>query len=517
MKTQIIQLEPHDDTISVKDKMGWSQTGRIALVWPARGHLIDRQLDLVLLLRHSQDLGIQIALVTTDPEVRFQAGQLGIPMFRSIRKAQTEHWKRKYRKSGKFKSKTAWDQRLSRIQTLLAEPVLPNREVGQLPQPVRIGIFSLAVIAVLSIAAVLIPSAQIYITPETSTQAITLDVQANDKVEQINLTGILPAKWTSVSVEGRSSTQTTGSENIPLGYASGEVVFRNLTDQALVIPAGTVVGTANLSHRYATQREIRIPAGSGQENSVSIKAISPGSSSNLAAGRILAIEGELGVLATVANLTPVSGGSMALSPAPNSEDRERLQEELIGSLSQNALQEIKDFLSPGDILLSEEPTLVRISSASFDPEDLQPASQLDLTLRAEFTIPYVSAEDIDTLGSSILDANLPAGYAALPDTMHIEQLSDPIFDNGLTNSWRIEFSRGLQSEPSVQQATNLVLGRKPEHASQLLRENLSITGTPRIKTSPSWWPVVPFVPIRIQVISSEIIQASDQDALQGIQ
>jgi hypothetical protein len=517
VKTQIIQLEPHDDTISVKDKMGWSQTGRVALVWPARGESINRRIDLVLLQRHSQYLGVQIAFVTSDPEVRFQAGILGIPVFRSVRKAQTERWKRKYRKSGRLKSRTAWDLRLSRIQTILAEPVPHNREVHRLSQPIRIGIFSLAVIAVLSIAAFLIPNAQIYITPKTRHQEITLNVQANDQVEDINLTGILPARWISVTVEGRGNTQTTGNENIPLSYASGEVVFRNLTDQVVVIPAGTVVGTVNLSHRYATQREILIPAGSGQENSASIKAISPGSSSNLAAGRILAIEGDLGVLVTVTNLTPVSGGSMALSPAPNIEDRKRLQDELIYSLSQNALQEIKDTLAPGDILLSENPTLVRILSASFDPNDLQPASQLDLTLRTEFTIPYVSAEDIDTLGNSILDANLPAGYAALPETMNIEQLSDPIFDNGLTNSWRIKFSRDLLSEPSAQQAINLVLGRKPEHASRLLMENLSITGTPRIKTSPSWWPVIPFVPIRIQVISSEVIQAPGQDTIEGIQ
>jgi hypothetical protein len=48
MKTQIIQLESHDDIISIRDKMGWSQTSRILLVWPEKK--TQPALDLVKLL-----------------------------------------------------------------------------------------------------------------------------------------------------------------------------------------------------------------------------------------------------------------------------------------------------------------------------------------------------------------------------------------------------------------------------------------------------------------------------------
>ena len=123
MKTQIILLEPHDDTISVKDKMEWSQTGRVVLVWPARAQLMDRRLDLVLLQRHSGFLGVQIALVTSDPEVRFNAGQLEIPVFRSVRKAQTGRWARKRRKRSAYLPPESGTDRLTRIQSLLADPL----------------------------------------------------------------------------------------------------------------------------------------------------------------------------------------------------------------------------------------------------------------------------------------------------------------------------------------------------------------------------------------------------------
>ena len=511
MKTQIIQLEPHDDTISVKDKMGWSQTGRVALVWPPRGHLMDRHLDLVLLQRHSQSLGVQIALVTTDPEVRFQAGQLGIPVFRSVRKAQTERWKRKRRKTPGALPPVSGEERLARIQSLLADPIHRKRETRILSQPLRIGIFALAVLSVLSIAAVLIPSAEIYITPDTKTQEIALTVQADDSVDEVNLAGVLPASWINVTVEGRGSIPTTGSISIPFGYASGEVEFQNLTDQVVDIPAGTVVSTANSSSRYVTQRETRVPAGPGEHASAPVKASMPGSRSNLAGNRIVAVEGDIGVLVTVSNPAPINDGSMASSPAPAAEDRIQLKEELTANLAQTALQEIENALQPGDILLSENPTLVRVISETYDPLDVEPASELELSLRLEFKSPYVAAEYVDDFANSILDANLPTGYTVISGSMNVNQLSAPVFDNGTTNLWRVVLTRDLQSEPSSEEATSLVLGRRPAQASQLLVENLAISGVPRFETTPTWWPVIPFIPIRIDVISSAASQVSNPD------
>ena len=274
MKTQIIQLEPHDDTISVRDKVGWSQTGRVILVWPARGRLLDRRLDLVLLLRHSQSLGVQIALVTNDREVRSQAKLLGISVYRSIRKAQNSRWKRPSRKKipTSLGEKEGQD-RILKVHEILTNPLHRKRETQALSPPLRIGLFTLGVLAVLSIAAVLIPSADITITPETRRQEINLHVQANESVEKINLTGILPIRKINTIVEGRGSIQTTGIVNIPTSYASGVALFKNLTDQALIIPAGTVVSTSDSAQRFSTQRVARLPAGPGEEIEIPIQAL----------------------------------------------------------------------------------------------------------------------------------------------------------------------------------------------------------------------------------------------------
>jgi hypothetical protein len=508
VKTQIIQLEPHDDTISVRDKMVWSQTGRVVLVWPARGRLLDRRLDLVLLLRHSQSLGAQVALVTTDPEVRFQAHTLGIPVYKSVRKAQKSRWKRPRRSSFNAHLEDAhWQDRLQKVQEILADPLHRKRSSPVLSQPLRIGLFALAVLAVLSIAAVLIPSAEISLSPATKQHEITLTVQASDSIDKVTLSGVLPIRWANTIVEGRGSLQTTGSINIPTDYATGEVVFQNLTDRPVIIPEGTVVSTTDSSHRYITLRETRAPAGAGKEVETPIQAIIPGSTGNLSTGRITAIEGDLGVFLTVQNNEPVSGGNLSPSPAPAERDRLQLKEQLIATLTESALQEIQDSLEPEDDLLTENPDLVRIVSESYSPADRQPASELELILRLEFEAPYLSAEDVDTLANAILEANIPEGYSPITGTMNVRQLTSPIFHDGSAAPWRIRLTQDIQSDPSIDYVVSLSLGRSPQNAGQLLMENLSLATPPQIETTPYWWPVMPLIPIRIDVTTTGTIQA----------
>jgi len=92
MKTQIIQLEPHDDHISIRDKMNWSKTPRVLLIWPRRRRVDLDTLDLKLLQRHAIDLGSELGLVTKSNRVIRAAAELGIPTFANNLAAQREAW-----------------------------------------------------------------------------------------------------------------------------------------------------------------------------------------------------------------------------------------------------------------------------------------------------------------------------------------------------------------------------------------------------------------------------------------
>jgi hypothetical protein len=149
-----------------------------------------------------------------------------------------------------------------------------------------------------------------------------------------------------------------------------------------------------------------------------------------------------------------------------------------------------------------------VLTETYYPPDLQPASQLELILRLEYEAPYVSAADRGAFAGAILDANLPSGYIPIPGSMIVENLSSPQFTNGSTASWRMQLRRDIHSEPSVIQAVSLARGRLPDNAAQQLEENMPLSSPPVIETHPSWWPIMPFIPLRITIIDSGTDQAS---------
>jgi hypothetical protein len=92
MKTQVIQLEVHDDVISIRDKMAWAKTDRILLVFPRQGRLRMRPLDLRLLRRYATALGVELAFVTRSIELKRLAREEGIPSYRVVSQEQRRKW-----------------------------------------------------------------------------------------------------------------------------------------------------------------------------------------------------------------------------------------------------------------------------------------------------------------------------------------------------------------------------------------------------------------------------------------
>src|SRR5512133_2833306 len=92
MKTQVIHLDTHDDLISIRDRMEWAKTPRILLVWPKRGRVGVRPLDLTLLRRHAESLGAEMGIVTRNGELRAAARELGISFFSTTSAAQKKKW-----------------------------------------------------------------------------------------------------------------------------------------------------------------------------------------------------------------------------------------------------------------------------------------------------------------------------------------------------------------------------------------------------------------------------------------
>ncbi len=181
MKTQVIQLERYDDVISTRDKLGWSKAPRVVLVFPTRGRILQRKLDLILLIRYARLQAMQIALVTMDPVVRDHATEVGLPFFNSIRQAQRKAWRRpKVRLVAR-----QLNQRpdLKDLRTRVGD----STKQYQIRRDVRIFLFSLAILGVLSVILLFVPSADVTIYPERETQTLNMEIQANPGLASPNL------------------------------------------------------------------------------------------------------------------------------------------------------------------------------------------------------------------------------------------------------------------------------------------------------------------------------------------
>jgi hypothetical protein len=502
MKTQILRLEPHDDVISARDKMEWSQTGRILLVWPERGRILNRRIDLILLLRHSQSLGALLAVISRDPQVCYHATQLGIPVYKDLRQAQRSHGRvnrnRRWRKGSLPPPTRSHPADLGELRQQ-AHPDQPR----WLSSPItRVTAFALSILALLSIAAIILPGAEITLTPQSQEQQVSLDVHADPNIDTINLSGAIPSHRLDIVLSGEMSTPAKGFSSIPDQVATVDLLIANLTDQAVPVPEGTVVRTlGDEPKRFVISKRGQVPAGVGKAVSLPARALTPGVEGNAPANSLTTIEGSLGTRLTATNPLPASGGSNRPVLSPTAYQREKLYEQLVERLHQQALEELSGQIQAGDLLLTPTLTLTQVIRADYDPPQDQPSDWLNLALTLGFQANVATNGDLKALAKGILDANVPHGYHPVPGTVAIELLNEPELGVDKRVSWRMRTTQQVQADLEGTRASGLIRGLALGPANEKLRALLPVEKTSLIRIFPSWWPRLPVLPFRITIKS----------------
>jgi hypothetical protein len=175
-----------------------------------------------------------------------------------------------------------------------------------------------------------------------------------------------------------------------------------------------------------------------------------------------------------------------------------LKARLLETLRQEALDELQGNLPPGDVLLPATLTLKQTLEETFEPPEIQPADQLDLTMRLEFTIQLVANHDLHELAESALNANLPKNFTPWPDTLQVENPTLPN-DSTAPTEWKMTANRRIMAELPKTEAVKLSLGLTPEQAKNRLASALPLGKPPKILLTPAWWPRMPILPFRIGV------------------
>lgn len=492
MKTSIIQLDSFEDTISIREKISWSKTNRILLVWPIKGlHL--QKIDLVLILRACQQKGTQLALVTDLEEVTNIARELGIPVYSSLRRAQRVPWRRpKIRKLSTPERSSITISRKNEFSQV---------KVTRSNRTIRYGSLAVSLLAVIALVLTFLPAADIQVFPLRESQELIVELRPDSKTSVINLGGGIPVVVRQVEVEGEDSIQATGTVTVAARSATGSVVFTNLTKDVVQIPPGLVLAsTRNPSIRFQIIESTQLAGSINAKAEARIQAINPGTLGNVASGDVQAIEGVLGTKVSVNNPVATSGGLDQVEPAPTAQDYEKLKNKLLERLIKSAISELKRDPLDG-YLLEKSFKLQRVLQESASADTNSPSETLRISMRVAYQAWMVEKDDLQALAKLTLDASLPEGTLGLPDTLQVLPMEEKLVESESPLRWLVKLTREMEKQVDTTAISTIVRARSPGEAMKILEKSGEFRNSPKIELMPPWWPLLPVLSFRISVVT----------------
>jgi hypothetical protein len=482
VKEQLLHLDPHDDFISARDKMGWVQTQRVLLVWPWRGRVLTRRLDLLLLHRHAHRLGAHLAIITTDADVSANARDLGLPVFSTVEASRRERWR----------------TRAPRLRPERYRPPLnpndlrrPAPKTHSLPawaMRLVMGLaFAAGLIAVLALAYALVPSATVTLTPATRPLAAVVEIIADPNLTQVETVGFIPAREVRVELEATDFTTTTGSKDAPGEAATGTVIFTNLIGTAATIPQGTGLRTSGgTAVRFVTTRAASVEGRPNALVEVPVKAVDPGPSGNVSAGLVNHIDGPLGLQLAVTNPAATTGGTLTQRAAVTEADRGQLRAKLLAELQGQALGAVGAQLQPGEFLAPDSIRVAEIAAETFDRAVGEQADTLRLTLRIVVAALAVSDNHARLVAQAALEAQVPPGEALVGQPQFVR---DPAITTDADG--RVHFTVTVAGAvvPEIDRGLirQLVQGQTVSGANRTLIAALPLARPPEIVVFPDWY------------------------------
>jgi len=488
VKVQIIQLEPQDDLASVSDKLAWVQAPRLLLVWPDRARVLRRRLDLVLLARAAAARGIQIGIVTRDPVALDQAAALGLAVFRSSTRLPEEGWGPAPTPPG----------------TLPARPsprpavVAPPRAVTRpLSQGMRTALTLFVGAAMMGALAVLLPSATITLSPVRTDAVYDLALNLDPRVETPQASGILPARSLTRTVSGSIRVTTTGTTQIAGQAASGRVTFTNQTDESVLIPSGTgVLPSGRPDLRFETVEDVTLESGRGATVQARVVASRPGSSGNLPAGTLNAVDGPLGLKAAVTQSEALTGGTEAERPAVAAADQANAQRLLTEQLLAQAAADLQAGLAADEELAEASVRVVNTERRNFDRQVGAAGDSVGLELTLEIAALSYRPSQLSAAIDRMLAERQRVGVSVVPGSRRVLQVTG---DYALPETLRVQVEEQTYSPLDLERLRQRARGLSRANALRALEGAEGLDSPPIVTLRPAWWPVLPWLDVRLDV------------------
>jgi len=493
---EVIYLQEGDDLAVVRGRLRSARNGRVLVVVPWDARFLSRPLDGELLWREAERLGLEIAVVSPDPERRGLARQAGLSAFSTVAEAEaTPTWRRPKHRQPEPPPRPWWEE--APVLHPPSQPVIPPW-ARRARQGGRVAAFLLTLLVLLASTCAIVPYAAVTLVPTGTTVSVIVPVSADMDVESIDLTnGVIPARRVGDYFEGDIQVETTGTTAYESGRATGTVLFTNLLAQDIVVPAGTVVRTSSTGFpvRFATTQDAVVPA-RGQAPAP-IQALDEGPVGNVGANLINQVEGPSAMAVRVTNPEPTSGGMLQEVRAVSQADMDRARELLTQQLLDEAYEGLQAYLEPTEFL--PRPSLeIQAAETAYDRFLTERADTLGLHMRLLITGLAIDRDNAEAVAYAALTRRLPPDHELVGTTFEIgEAAEEPIGTGDITFFVTATGYAAARIDPDAVRET--VRGQQLEQAAARLRAEFPLAQPPRIEVWPRWLPWMPLLPLRIEV------------------
>lgn len=507
MKEQVIHLDAHDDVTSVRDKLGWVRAARVLLVFPddPAHPILQRKLDLILLQREATRQKAQLALITIDPAVIDNAQELKLACFPTVEASHQRYWR-----SPRARLKIARPQKPASLDPDLIEAATRLRSAShnitpQQRRAIQIGLVGLPVLIILMVIVLILPGATIRLQPATNQVTVTITVTADPEVKAVdNARRTIPARPIGIEVDASAKVETTGKKDIPAKKASGAALFTNLLNDQVTIPAGTIIRTtAAQPIRFVTLADVTLPGKVGQTVEVDIEALEAGFEGNLPSNRINEVEGLLATRIAVTNPQPTRGGDVTEVQAIDQSDYDQVRALALQQLQQRAYASMQTdpFIALQDTEFVPADTLavVLIAFETYSGTIGQEASEVELNMRATVQGIAIDERLARQVAYDELAKKVGTGLQISADTMLFKRGEVTQIDDQRRVTFVMQGAGDVLATVPPDEVRHLVRGQTLPAAALRLESNFPLVAPPTIQVWPGFWPILPLLPLRIEV------------------
>ena len=470
----IVYLDADDEITSAATRIRMADAPRIGLVLPFGSRVATSRINFRLLAREARINGRRLDIVAPDASARALAASAGLPVFASLGE---------YEAALDLGDEAGGDEAggttapavivavaattaLPAAGTVSAGPVSGARSRAQVPaldparqaeldeivarsrqmpvvHPRRRGpgrgalaaslILGLAVVLGVTAAAVVLPSAEITVTPRIEPVGpIDITVTADPRATAVDAGArVIPAQTIEIPVEVSGDFPATG-KRVEQTKARGAVRWTNCDPSAAyTIPRGTIVRTTS-GTAFAIDEAVFLPvapilAGNVldcQSSDVSVTATKEGTVGNVDAGAIRVIPAAYNRnLIKVANQVATTGGTRTEFTRVDQKDIDTALETLKTQVAAQLAIEVENpERAPAGATVFPETAVAGEPSPTVDPTTLlgQEVETFTLGMTATGTVLAVDASPVEAIARTQLTDEIKEGYRLVDGSVAVE-------------------------------------------------------------------------------------------------